>query len=49
MQIHNPALGPRYVEDKKSIIDIHARTVDGTRINIEIQLDNRYDMEKRTL
>ncbi len=45
----NPELGPRYLDDKKSILDIHARTEDGTRINIEIQLTNRQDMEKRTL
>ena len=49
IELQNPELGPRYMEDKKSILDIHARTADGTRINIEIQLDNRYDMEKRTL
>ena len=36
----NPELGPRYLDDKKSILDIHARTEDGTRINIEIQLTN---------
>lgn len=30
-------------------MDIHARTENGVRINIEIQLANRYDMEKRTL
>ncbi|WP_274433567.1 Rpn family recombination-promoting nuclease/putative transposase [Alicyclobacillus sp. ALC3] len=45
----NPELGPKYMDDKKSILDIHARTEDGTRINIEIQLANRHDMEKRTL
>ena len=45
----NPELGPRYLDDKKSILDVHARTEDGTRINIEIQLTNRQDMEKRTL
>ncbi|QSO54904.1 PD-(D/E)XK nuclease family transposase [Alicyclobacillus curvatus] len=45
----NPELGPKYMDDKKSILDIHARTKDGTRINIEIQLANRHDMEKRTL
>nr|WP_308661260.1 Rpn family recombination-promoting nuclease/putative transposase [Alicyclobacillus sp. SP_1] len=45
----NPELGPKYLDDKKSILDIHARTEDGTRINIEIQLANRQDMEKRTL
>ncbi len=45
----SPELGPRYLDDKKSILDIHARTEDGTRINIEIQLTNRQNMEKRTL
>ncbi len=35
--------------DKQSIFDIWAKTVDGRLINIEMQLFNRYDMEKRTL
>ncbi|WP_310829712.1 Rpn family recombination-promoting nuclease/putative transposase [Paenibacillus pedocola] len=35
--------------DKLSIFDIWAKTVDGRLINIEMQLFNRYDMEKRTL
>ncbi|QSF43851.1 Rpn family recombination-promoting nuclease/putative transposase [Paenibacillus tianjinensis] len=35
--------------DKQSIFDIWAKTVDGKLINIEMQLFNRYDMEKRTL
>jgi len=38
----NPELGPKYMDDKKSILDIHARTQDGTRINVEIQLANRH-------
>ncbi|WP_028530611.1 Rpn family recombination-promoting nuclease/putative transposase [Paenibacillus sp. HW567] len=35
--------------DKQSIFDIWAKTVDGMLINIEMQLFNKYDMEKRTL
>ncbi|CAH1196111.1 hypothetical protein PAECIP111892_02162 [Paenibacillus auburnensis] len=35
--------------DKQSIFDIWAKTVDGRLINIQMQLFNRYDMEKRTL
>ncbi|MEC0109719.1 Rpn family recombination-promoting nuclease/putative transposase [Paenibacillus taichungensis] len=36
-------------EDKQSILDIKARTVEGKLINIEMQLFNPYNMEKRTL
>lgn len=36
-------------EDKIGILDVRAETVNGTIINIEIQLANQYNMEKRTL
>lgn len=36
-------------EDKQSILDIKAKTVEGKLINIEMQLFNPYHMEKRTL
>lgn len=36
-------------EDKQSILDIKAKTVEGKLINIEMQLFNPYNMEKRTL
>jgi conserved hypothetical protein (putative transposase or invertase) len=45
----NPELDKEYKEDKKSILDIRAVTAEGIQINIEIQLANRHDMEKRTL
>ncbi len=45
----NPELNKEYKEDKKSILDIRAVTLEGTQINIEIQLKNKYDMEKRSL
>ena len=35
--------------DKQSIFDIWAKTVEGQLINIEMQLFNKYDIEKRTL
>lgn len=35
--------------DKQSIFDIYAKTADGKLINIEMQLFNKYDIEKRTL
>ncbi|NUU62418.1 Rpn family recombination-promoting nuclease/putative transposase [Paenibacillus agri] len=35
--------------DKQSIFDIWAKTVDGRMIDIEMQLFNKYDIEKRTL
>lgn len=36
-------------EDKTGILDVRAETANGTIINIEIQLANQYNMEKRTL
>lgn len=49
IEILNSELEPKHLDDKKSVLDIHARSENGVRINIEIQLANRYDMEKRTL
>lgn len=45
----DPQFNKENVEDKKSILDVHARLEDGSRINIEIQLNNKHNMEKRTL
>ncbi|MCD1261151.1 PD-(D/E)XK nuclease family transposase [Paenibacillus athensensis] len=49
IQILNPYLDKNALHDKQSILDIHARTSDGKQVNIEIQLFNRYDIERRTL
>ncbi|OPA80855.1 hypothetical protein BVG16_00445 [Paenibacillus selenitireducens] len=35
--------------DKQSIFDVYAKTVEGKLIDIEMQLFNKYDIEKRTL
>ena len=45
----NPELNKEYHDDKKSILDVRAVTIEGMQINIEIQLSNQYDIEKRSL
>lgn len=45
----NAELHKEYKEDKKSVLDIRAVTAEGIQINIEIQLANQHDMDKRTL
>ncbi len=45
----NPYIDKDALEDKQSVLDIKAVTSKGEQINIEIQLSNEYDMEKRTL
>ncbi len=47
--ILDPQFNKENDEDKKSVLDVHAQLEDGSRINIEIQLKNKHDMEKRTL
>lgn len=45
----NPELNKEYNHDKKSVMDIRAVTNEGIHVNIEIQLANKHDMERRTL
>ncbi|MDF2724501.1 MAG: hypothetical protein K0Q59_4176, partial [Paenibacillus sp.] len=45
----NPYTNKDSPRDKQSIFDIQARTVEGKLINVEMQLFNKYDNEKRTL
>jgi len=47
--VKNLRLSQERLDEKTGVLDIRARTVAGTEINIEIQLLNQYDMEKRTL
>lgn len=49
VEILNPEIPREHLEDKASVLDIHARTEQGEHVNVEIQLANRFDMEKRTL
>lgn len=45
----NPYMDKNTPRDKQSILDIHAKTDKGKLINVEMQLFNQYDLEKRTL
>lgn len=45
----NPYTDKDAPRDKQSIFDIRAKTTKGELINIEMQLFNQYDIEKRTL
>ncbi|MCT4563162.1 MAG: Rpn family recombination-promoting nuclease/putative transposase [Maledivibacter sp.] len=47
--IDNKELTRDMINDKTSILDVRARTEDGTQINIEVQLTNQHNMDKRTL
>ncbi|WP_052947405.1 Rpn family recombination-promoting nuclease/putative transposase [Aneurinibacillus tyrosinisolvens] len=42
-------LGREYVEDKNAILDLHAWLDDGSKVNIEIQLANEHNLQKRSL
>lgn len=37
------------IEDRLAILDVRARTMAGVQIDIEVQLINEYNMDKRTL
>jgi predicted transposase/invertase (TIGR01784 family) len=47
--VENKELTPELIEDKTGIIDVRAKTADGTQLEIEVQLTNQHNMEKRTL
>ncbi|MEW6621763.1 MAG: Rpn family recombination-promoting nuclease/putative transposase, partial [Bacillota bacterium] len=47
--VDNKQLTKELIEDKTGRLDVRAKTADGTQVNIEVQLTNQYNMEKRTL
>ena len=49
IEILNPFIRRELLEDKTSILDVKAKTSSGEFINIEIQLFNKYNMDKRSL
>lgn len=50
LQIIGPAeVSGELITDKTSRLDVLAETEDGTRLNIEVQLTNQKNMERRTL
>lgn len=49
LQFVDTHLNPVYKQDKKSILDVRAKLEDGSNINVEIQLQDKEDMDARTL
>lgn len=47
--VDNKELTRELINDKTSILDVRAKTEDGTQIDIEVQLTNQHNMDKRTL
>ncbi len=49
VQIENPNIEKESIDDKYSILDIKATANDNTKLDIEIQIKNNYDMIPRTI
>jgi len=49
VEIENPAIEKMDIEDKYSILDIKATANNNTKLDIEIQIKNNYDMIPRTI
>ncbi|MBK5427525.1 Rpn family recombination-promoting nuclease/putative transposase [Bacillus sp. TH30] len=49
LQLEYPHLHREHANDKLSILDISATLNTGTKVNVEIQLNNNHDMMKRSL
>ncbi|MFP3043403.1 Rpn family recombination-promoting nuclease/putative transposase [Treponema primitia] len=47
--IENRAITAEIIGDKASILDVRAKAADGTRVNIEVQLKNLDNMDRRSL
>ncbi|MBU3127171.1 Rpn family recombination-promoting nuclease/putative transposase [Clostridium tagluense] len=47
--VENKELTPELIGDKTGIIDVRAKTEDGTQLEIEVQLTNQHNMDKRTM
>jgi predicted transposase/invertase (TIGR01784 family) len=47
--VENTTLPAEIIGGKKSILDVRALLADQTKINIEVQLTNEYNMDKRSL
>ncbi|NLJ76857.1 MAG: Rpn family recombination-promoting nuclease/putative transposase, partial [Peptococcaceae bacterium] len=49
VQLLDRELDPRYLLDRAARLDILAQTAKGTLINIEVQVINQHNIDKRTL
>jgi predicted transposase/invertase (TIGR01784 family) len=47
--LENKTFTPEVIGDKSSILDVRAVLQDGTRANIEVQMHNQHNMDKRSL
>jgi len=47
--IENKSFTPKVIGDKSSILDVRAVVQDKTRINIEVQIRNQHNMDRRSL
>ncbi|GHV95369.1 hypothetical protein AGMMS50293_16890 [Spirochaetia bacterium] len=47
--VENRSLSAEIIGDKASVLDVRANASDGTKVNIEVQLKNLGDMDKRSL
>jgi predicted transposase/invertase (TIGR01784 family) len=47
--VENKAMSAEIIGDKSSILDVRATLDDGTKVNIEVQLRNLYNMDRRSL
>jgi predicted transposase/invertase (TIGR01784 family) len=47
--VENKELTAELIGDKTGIIDVRAKTADGTQLEIEVQLTNQHNMDKRTM
>jgi predicted transposase/invertase (TIGR01784 family) len=47
--INSKELTAEMIYDKASRLDVWAKTADGTQLNIEVQLTNQHNMDKRTI
>ncbi|WP_157078687.1 Rpn family recombination-promoting nuclease/putative transposase, partial [Methanobrevibacter filiformis] len=47
--VENTEITPDVLGDKSCVLDVRAKTADGTKIEIEVQLANEYNMIKRLL
>jgi predicted transposase/invertase (TIGR01784 family) len=47
--IANKEFLPNFMGGKLSRLDVRARLADGTRVNIEVQLEDEYNLDRRSL
>ncbi|MDR2717541.1 MAG: Rpn family recombination-promoting nuclease/putative transposase, partial [Treponema sp.] len=47
--IENKSFTPKVIGDKASVLDVRAVLQSKTRVNIEVQIRNQYNMDKRSL